>query len=412
VSNVQFQKVDYSSPGHGVVEVEVGLKNRGALPTGVRQLTVMGTAPTLPMLFPGKVKEPQLLREREGGMVLNKTNLYLGPYEEGTYKLSVDSVPGIRLVWVEIDGGIVDGRSLSEPYVAICLPVVESTLETPIIVAQGSAPAASIVVRNRGGCSVADMLPLQGIPGTNGLYPHLPPGDLGIDIRDRSGKDIDHCDVDIMALGPGGSMEEELRGCTDWASLPKGPLVLVGDWGDDLPMTAGVVSPPSVDPIVQVPELPDLLLTRPEVESYFESHVMAINVSNPTDRSLPCLVLVLYDGLPSDAVTVSSMLLDGLGPGENASASLPIHLPEGRYFMTVGSSLPAGSPSEGLVSWIPNAERSGEYIVKNSTVVPPDGNVASDEDTQRALIMAGGIAVLIVVAAISNKAFEESRKEK
>jgi hypothetical protein len=68
---------------------------------------------------------------------------------------------------------------------------------------------------------------------------------------------------------------------------------------------------------------------------------------------------------------------------------------------------------EGAVEWKESWRRSGEFTVMNITEGDGgDNGKASEKDLERALIIAFGMGSVIVVGAMANRAYEESRKKR
>jgi hypothetical protein len=412
ISDPGFLSVDYTTEHNGDVVATAKLENGGAMATGERRLLLMGSSPTLPMVFPGHVREPALLRPQEGGTLLNSTKVNLGSYESRTLELRARAAPGVRLVWMQLEMRPWEGSGTSHPFIARCLPDIRGAMNGSVFVREGSDPNVRISVRNWGTCAISE-LPASGEPLLKGLVQLEPIDEYTLELIDGSGDVLGSRIFDISDLRPGEEVVLDEERVRDLLRSEGAPIGIAGYWDGDLPLAASTVAWTMERRIFMLPTPPEASLTVPEIGTATSSRTMTLKAINGQNRSVQSMVVVLYDGLPSDGIVVSSILVPEIGPLANVSMKFDIGLPEGRYMLTVEAFVPDMGSPDGSIVWKAVGRRSGEYAIKNVSDDRPEAKPkATDQEVQRALIMSGALSAAIFVGAVANRAVEESRRER
>lgn len=405
VADPVIEDVSYLEGGNGSLRIDVTLNNRGSLSTGNRRLSVLSTDRTLPTALPDRIFEPSLLRKDDPYSRMDNMTVHIGPFERRTYTFDLVLGAGVGDVRVGLEGRPWEEDTLSDKvHRHVVLPRITTRGGSTGTVHSSRSQGIHLLIANEGACSIGDVLDLHTYNRTSGLVPLIPSS--SVDIVHATGT---LTSIEVTDIGPGSILHHVILDGLEGLSHESGVLELVPEWDGRMQMLMGMGSVEMGLSVMVVPSA-TLNFTHPHsIDTVLMTHRYALGVNNTSERTVRVLVLNLHNGLPGEGELISSVILMGLRPGEVRNASIPLNIGEGVFFLHL-EILEMDRTGNG--GWDVILSHSGEFLIRDQEVPVKNGDKATPREIESSLIIAGSLAIAIILLALLNRAYEEFRKGK
>ncbi len=321
-------------------------------------------------------------------MILNQTTDGLGPQTQREYGLNITMVPGLNQIWVVIL--LQDGSQLMEgPLMADIIPNAVLEMDPSLILAnRGDVISIPIKIKNLG---AVDLLPSSESSGSV----------INISLLDTDGIVVMNRTYETSIPPP--FSEYNITFPIETSLLPIGKYsikvqILELDGIPFDPMKRG-----PIEKGLMILEKEKIVLSWSGdlVDFGFIGKAFMVNVTNPTNRTIPVSRVVLYNGVPGDDVVLSEAFITGIRPNVTESTALPLGIDEGLYVLSIEASTCLSTDIS--VPWNDMVKDSGTFEFTVEKYVPPrekDESLDMGDVTDSIMIGLSAIASVVLIAAL------------